>query len=380
VKKKETPAAAVSKEQRENTINSPLCSDKCVVVSNEPRDWLCGCRTVAASQLPFFNPPHPFLNTTFSFIVYLYLLIQVGNDFLPHLPSLDIAEGAFDRLFTTYKEQMLEAATAARELGGGGGGGGKTTTTTNAQGVAGAYLTSSGSVPDLARLERFLAAIGRMEDEIFKERAATEKEFQDRMQRRNRRDGGGGGDQVSEAEKEQVEAERRANFQAALTAADGGGGGSKGGNGSGNGGNGGSNSSSGFEYQKGLYYFEKLGITPSHVSVHEAIRLHYLEGLLWCLAYYYRGCISWGWFYPFHYGPMMSDMIGLSELGTKMRFEKGTPFLPFQLLLGCLPAASMQFLPKPYQFLMSDPESPIIDFYPKDFKVKHEIKRMKVRM
>jgi 5'-3' exonuclease len=30
----------------------------------------------------------------------------------------------------------------------------------------------------------------------------------------------------------------------------------------------------------------------------------------------------------------------------------------------------MQFLPSCYQFLMSSSDSPILDFYPKDFKVR----------
>ena len=46
-------------------------------------------------------------------------------------------------------------------------------------------------------------------------------------------------------------------------------------------------------YLKARYYYEKLGITPAHADVHFAIKKHYLEGLLWCLAYYYRGCVSW---------------------------------------------------------------------------------------
>ena len=43
----------------------------------------------------------------------------------------------------------------------------------------------------------------------------------------------------------------------------------------------------------------------------------------------------------------MSDVRKFSEL--EIKFELGTPFLPFEQLLAVLPAASRQLLPKPFQ-------------------------------
>ncbi|KAM6304978.1 5'-3' exoribonuclease 1-like [Aegotheles albertisi] len=71
-------------------------------------------------------------------------------------------------------------------------------------------------------------------------------------------------------------------------------------------------------------------------------------------------------YYPYHYAPYLSDIRNIGEL--KIKFELGKPFMPFEQLLAVLPAASKDLLPKCYQHLMISQDSPIIEYYPPDFK------------
>jgi len=123
---------------------------------------------------------------------------------------------------------------------------------------------------------------------------------------------------------------------------------------------------------KQRYYFEKFKVKQDDlVDFLQRIRKAYVEGLCWVLVYYYQGCASWTWFYPYHYAPFASDLIGCSNLkcGELTYFQQGQPFMPFQQLMSVLPPASSEEagVPPAMRELMKQPFSPLIDFYPVDF-------------
>lgn len=78
----------------------------------------------------------------------VFLCFFVGNDFLPHLPSLDIRDGALDYLFNVYR----------RLLPGLGG-----------------YLTDHGGKVNLDRVDVILAEVGAIEDYVFEMKHKNEE-------------------------------------------------------------------------------------------------------------------------------------------------------------------------------------------------------------
>lgn len=125
---------------------------------------------------------------------------------------------------------------------------------------------------------------------------------------------------------------------------------------------------------KDQYYRSKMDWGLDDETNMTALAENYVQGLQWVLFYYYRGVASWPWFFQYHYSPMISDV--KKGLKVNMDFQLGQPFRPFQQLMGVLPDRSKTIVPEAYHDLMTNPASPIFDFYPRDFELDMNGKKM----
>ena len=124
------------------------------------------------------------------------------------------------------------------------------------------------------------------------------------------------------------------------------------------------------------YYEKALFMRSSPYNI-EKVCQNYCEGLLWVFNYYNYGCSSWSWFYRYLHPPTLKDLFYYLEKQdiNKLKFKKGTPYKPFHQLLMVLPADSSHLLPRSYQKLMIESNSPLIEYYPIDFKLDTLYKR-----
>jgi 5'-3' exoribonuclease 1 len=273
---------------------------------------------------------------------FIFLTFLVGNDFLPHLPTLDISEHAFDVIFKSYKELLIKNRS---------------------------YIVKDGELHNFIMFEQLCALIGEQEEEILSNRDDDVKTFNEKKRKYKN------SNILTEEELEEAEEKKNEIYQNAIQDAllslktsttD------KNGNDT-------TPILSTSKDYRGRYYFEKFKVLPGVFSKSQAyltqLMKSYLEGLMWCIAYYSKGCISWTWYYPYHYGPMLKDMSGLEKLHDQIEFKLGSPFRPFQQLLGCLPPASRNLLPRSYQWLMINDESPVLDSYPLEFEIDQDGKK-----
>ncbi|XP_046287884.1 5'-3' exoribonuclease 1 [Marmota monax] len=262
----------------------------------------------------------------------------VGNDFIPHLPHLHINHDALPLLYGTY-------ITILPELGG--------------------YINESGHL-NLPRFEKYLVKLSDFDREHFSEVFVDLKWFESKVGNKylNEAAGVAAEEAKNYKEKKKPKGQENSVCWAALD----------------------KNESAvvaskdnledetedddlfetEFRQYKRTYYMTKMGVDVVSDDFLADQAACYVQAIQWILHYYYHGVQSWSWYYPYHYAPFLSDIRNISTL--QIHFELGKPFKPFEQLLAVLPAASKNLLPTCYQHLMTSEDSPIIEYYPPDFK------------
>ncbi|CAH0519704.1 unnamed protein product [Peronospora belbahrii] len=303
---------------------------------------------------------------------FILLTFLLGNDFIPHSPTLEISEDAIPLLLKVYR-QLLEDH-------------------------KGSYLTLNGKITNSKLLQELFQVIGNQEEEILINRALEEKRWSGRWAGRqqakqhdvdaedvqaaitNLRDDDEDNllppleedEDEEEAERALLEAldgcedtkmsfELKESDREVLLLA----------------------GSESFQDTKWNYYERKFGIKRGNGDAGnkelEHVKQVYMEALVWCLAYYFQGPQSWAWYYPYHYAPMISDLTDIEDVIANVKFDEDPaiagPLLPFEQLMSNLPSSSANLVPEPYRFLMVSPLSPIKHFYPETFAIDMEGKR-----
>ena len=77
------------------------------------------------------------------------------------------------------------------------------------------------------------------------------------------------------------------------------------------------------------------------------VSLNYLQGLQWVFSYYTSGCVDWKWKYNYHYPPLLADLTKYTPSSNHNFFQnvQSKPFSPYVQLAYVLPKQSFGLLP-----------------------------------
>ena len=117
-------------------------------------------------------------------------------------------------------------------------------------------------------------------------------------------------------------------------------------------------------------YYKEIFNIEEEKNIKE-ICINYFEGLYWNMKYYFEGCISWSWYYKYSNSPTLKDIQKYLEINiNKILVEDKEMYTPFEQLMIVLPPQSKDILPTKMGELMTSFKSPLIEYYPIDYKLQ----------
>jgi 5'-3' exonuclease len=247
---------------------------------------------------------------------FIFICYFLGNDFLPHIPSINVKTKGLEFLIKTYIETLIFTRTK--------------------------LIIRDNKRVELndVFLEIFLDNIAKYEDYYFKNILPRHREYVLSRQC----------DLIDQCERELWEYRNlrdiRIDDNIEL----------------------GKDSSKDYKYRYYEHYFGIVDHQQEHIN---RMCFEYFKGLLWVTKYYFDRCPSWKWQYSYSHGPFISDLSLYFRKGMRMninniKFDNYNNIKPLEQLLAVLPPTHAKILPENYQWLMINKESPIIDYYPED--------------
>lgn len=237
---------------------------------------------------------------------YIVMCFFLGNDFLPHFPSLNIRGNGIKLMTTAYKETLTEDGNL-----------------TNEQGIR--WRGMRGFIRRLADKER---------DSIIQEGKDREKQALRLPPLRK-------GETKEEATLDAVPILDRG-VELFINANEDG--------------------------WRSRYYDVLFDIKPTEERIRH-ICLNYAEGLEWTLKYYSTGCADWEWKYKYHYPPLLSDLFNyVPYFDCELVPQKPPkPLPPLVQLSYVLPSKSLSLLPSKLHRVLMERHS---KWYVNDAKLK----------
>ena len=253
---------------------------------------------------------------------FIFMCYFLGNDFLPHIPSLDIHHNGIENLIQNWAKTMIEMLIDHVPI---------------------TYLLNEKSKLQHNTLHQvssdfllmFINKLGMQEESILKENFVKKKK---RMHSSG---------EPYEAEIFKIENLQFKIADPIMLGCD------------------------SPELWRQRYYKHYWGVELDELEeFSEKLVKHYLTGIKWVTQYYFNKCPSWNWYYPFDQPPFVSDIskyLIKCDIN-KITFKLGTPLKPFMQLLAVLPPQSNYLLPTNLKKLVIDSRSSLAYMYPYEFE------------
>jgi 5'-3' exonuclease len=118
------------------------------------------------------------------------------------------------------------------------------------------------------------------------------------------------------------------------------------------------------------YYFK---VSSNQEAIIHKLSQNYIEGIKWMTEYYFDTCPDWRWNYVPSYAPFISDIGSYIKSQNidfnKIQFDNRKCIPMMSQLVSVLPPSCNYLLPNSYRYLTTTFKSPIIDMFPSHIKI-----------